>query len=351
MHRLLSITTVCSAILIVAVVAAFAAQEPPKVPNPHGKFKEDCSLCHRADGWKPARISKDFNHEKFGVPLTGAHASVPCMSCHTSLDFAMAPTGCVDCHSDVHNGELGTDCSRCHGTRSFVDRNDQIRLHRLTRFPLAGAHVTLDCEMCHRFAAPGALSWVNTPTDCQSCHIDQYMAVKNPDHVGAGFSKDCAMCHNEQTWLHVRFDHNDTSFPLTGAHVSVACTSCHIGGVYSGTPTACVSCHQNDYDATNDPSHAAAGFSTTCTECHNTKSWGGAQFDHASFFPIYTGVHRGKWTQCTECHTSAVSYAEFSCIDCHAHSNKSETDNNHNGVNGYAYNSQACYTCHPQGRN
>jgi hypothetical protein len=105
-------------------VVARAADQAPKVANPHGDYREDCSLCHRASGWKPARISKKFDHDKF-LPLGGAHASVDCMQCHKSLDFGGVSTACVDCHADVHNGELGTDCSRCHGTRSFVDRNDQ----------------------------------------------------------------------------------------------------------------------------------------------------------------------------------------------------------------------------------
>jgi hypothetical protein len=402
---------------------AAAADKAPKVANPHGDYQEDCSLCHRADGWKPARISPKFDHEKFGVALAGAHASVKCTQCHTSLDFAMAPTACVDCHADVHNGELGTDCARCHGTRSFIDRHDQVRLHRMTRFPLAGAHITLDCEMCHRLSSPDALTWVNTPTDCQSCHMNDYNATTNPNHASAGFSQDCASCHNEQTWQRVGFDHSATDFPLTGAHVAVACERCHVGGVFGGTPTACISCHQNDYDATNDPAHGAAGFSTDCIQCHTTSGWTGANFNHANtnfpltgahvsvpcanchvggvytgiptncvschqndydtttnpahaaanfttdcvqchtttrwsgatfdhtpWFPIYSGTHAGRWTNCNECHANAASYADFTCLSCHPHSDQQQTDSSHRGENGYSYTSQACYTCHPQGR-
>ncbi len=402
---------------------AQAATPSQEIANPHGDYKEDCSLCHRSDGWKPARISAKFDHEKFGVPLKGAHASIKCTQCHTNLDFSMASTACVDCHADVHNGELGTDCARCHGTRSFIDRNDQVRLHRMTRFPLAGAHLTLDCEMCHRLTSPDALTWVNTPTDCQSCHMNDYNATTNPNHVASGFSTDCAMCHNEQAWQRVRFDHAATRFPLTGAHTTVACERCHVGGVFSGTPTACVACHQSDYDGTTDPPHAGAGFPTTCADCHttrgwdganfnhantgfpltgahttvacerchvggvytgtptacvschqadydgttnpnhaaasfptscvdchNTRGWDGANFDHSQWFPLTTGVHRDKWRACSDCHTNAASYADFSCLGCHPHSDQTKTNQDHQGENGYAYNSQACYSCHPQGR-
>jgi hypothetical protein len=51
---------------------------------------------------------------------------------------------------------------------------------------------------------------------------------------------------------------------------------------------------------------------------------------------------------CTDCHTSS-NFREFTCTDCHAHQ-RTRMDNEHDGVAGYSYNSQACYSCHPQGR-
>jgi hypothetical protein len=37
----------------------------------------------------------------------------------------------------------------------------------------------------------------------------------------------------------------------------------------------------------------------------------------------------------------------FTCFTCH---DRAGTDSRHSGVAGYRYDSQACYTCHPQGR-
>ena len=71
----------------------------------------------------------------------------------------------------------------------------------------------------------------------------------------------------------------------------------------------------------------------------------------ASFFPIYSGKHRGKWASCSTCHTVQNNFAQFSCFGCHPHSDQNETDNNHQGEPGYIYDSQACYNCHPQGEN
>jgi hypothetical protein len=41
-------------------------------------------------------------------------------------------------------------------------------------------------------------------------------------------------------------------------------------------------------------------------------------------------------------------YTVFSCVTgCHS---RASTDSHHSGVNGYRYDSAACYSCHPTGR-
>jgi hypothetical protein len=128
----------------------------------------------------------------------------------------------------------------------------------------------------------------------------------------------------------------------------VSCGQCHGDGVYAGKPVACAACHQSAYDGTTDPNHRAAGFPVTCADCHTTTTWDGARFDHdATFFPIYSGAHRGQWTSCASCHTNATSFASFTCLTCHR---QAETNGHHAEVGGYRYDSQACYSCHPSGR-
>ena len=166
-----------------------------------------------------------------------------------------------------------------------------------------------------------------------------------------GFSTDCAFCHGTGGWNGAAFDHSLTGWPLTGAHRPVACLTCHGDGVYTGKSTACLSCHQADYDATTNPSHLSLGFSTDCASCHTTSGWSGATFDHdTSFFPIYSGRHSGIWTGCATCHTVSTNYASFTCFSCHPHDDKNGTDSHHTSVPNYAYDSQACYSCHPRGR-
>ena len=71
------------------------------------------------------------------------------------------------------------------------------------------------------------------------------------------------------------------------------CTDCHINNNYNLTSTACYSCHQKDYTATNNPAHAAAGFPTTCAVCHDTVAWTDSTFNHNNTpFPL-TGSHSG----------------------------------------------------------
>ncbi|MDX1684632.1 MAG: hypothetical protein R3275_05300, partial [Saprospiraceae bacterium] len=84
-----------------------------------------------------------------------------------------------------------------------------------------------------------------------------------------------------------------------------------------------------------------------CIECHNESSWTPSTFDHdAQYFPIYSGKHEGEWMDCVDCHTTPGNYSMFSCVTCHMNP---ETDEDHEGIEGYVYNSPACLACHPTG--
>jgi nitrate/TMAO reductase-like tetraheme cytochrome c subunit len=337
----------------VAGVRSAPADSPaaPPVRNPHGSFKGECSQCHGESGWTPARISRKFDHGKFGFPLRGAHAAAPCRACHESLEFASAPTACAACHEDVHRGELGVDCARCHTSRSFIDRVGMVRAHRLTRFPLQGAHASVECEGCHPAEPSGHMRFTGTDVACVACHLAEYQATTNPAHAAAGFSMECRTCHTMIAWQPARFDHAGTGFPLTGAHKTVPCAQCHVGGAWTGLDPACVSCHRKDYDATTDPSHTTLAFPTTCADCHTTTTWSGAKFiQHDTlYFPIYSGRHLGTWTSCYQCHNVSGDYTAFTCLDCHPHDDQAGTDSHHVGIAGYQYLSSACYSCHPRG--
>jgi DnaJ-class molecular chaperone len=133
---------------------------------------------------------------------------------------------------------------------------------------------------------------------------------------------------------------------LVGEHAAQSCSACHKNSLYQGTPRDCYGCHRADYEGTRDPNHVSAGFPTTCEACHRASdsSWDQARFDHV-WFPITTGRHAGN--TCSACHPDKSNFQIFSCLTCHS---RGDTDDHHRGIAGYNYVSQACYSCHPQGR-
>ncbi|MEI7500225.1 MAG: hypothetical protein WCK84_07215 [Bacteroidota bacterium] len=319
--------------------------------SPHGAgFKVKCADCHNTTGWKVDLKTLSFNHNNTKFPLIGQHQSVNCKRCHTSLEFSKAGKECISCHTDIHNQTVGNDCSRCHTPVSWVV-NNITEIHQRSRFPLVGPHVTADCFDCHTNASASLLLFGPLGVECNDCHQKDYAATTKPNHKTGGYSTNCPQCHNMSafSWSGAGINHN--FFPLTGGHAINNCQDCHKTPDYSSTSPICFSCHQSNFNATTNPSHTLLNFSTNCTDCHTTDpGWKPAEYrEHdAKSFPIYSGKHNGEWSTCSDCHTNPASYAQFTCIDCHEHS-QSEMDNKHNETQGYVYSSPACLGCHPTG--
>jgi hypothetical protein len=310
-----------------------------------GQFNHDCTVCHTTDAWSPAT----FNHDATDFPLTGAHRAVNCEQCHIGGQYGGNPTTCFGCHEADFNGvsdpnhaagQFNHDCTVCHTTVVWSPSTFD---HDSTAFQLVGAHRMVNCEQCHIGGQYGG-----NPTTCFGCHEADYNGVADPNHAAGQFNHDCTVCHNTDAWSPATFEHDSSGFPLTGAHRQVNCSECHSDG-FNNTPTDCYFCHDNDYNDARDPNHSAAGFPHDCESCHNTNNWNDADFDHdGRWFPIYGGTHRNAWSRCSDCHTNANDYSVFTCIDCHEH-NRQDTDEHHQEVGDYEYNSAACYQCHPRG--
>ncbi len=297
-------------------------------------FSNDCTICHNTNTWMGAT----FDHNNF--PLTGQHIGVNCTQCHINGVYQGTGRNCEDCHQDNYNATnspnhaasgFSTDCATCHNTNGWGGA-----MFNHNTFPLTGLHTGLNCTECHINGV-----FQGTPRTCVGCHQADYNGTTNPNHAASSFSTDCTICHNTNGWAGANFLHN--TYPLIGAHTTVNCNQCHINNVYQGTPRTCVGCHQDDYNGTNDPDHAASGFSTNCTECHNNNTWQGAVFNHT--FPIQ-GPHN---LACNVCHTNPNNFQQFNCLSCHEH-NKTKMDDKHSGENGYVYASQNCVNCHPNGK-
>ncbi|HAM99039.1 MAG TPA: hypothetical protein DCQ26_10560 [Marinilabiliales bacterium] len=324
--------------------------------SPHGAaFDISCTDCHKTDGWNVNSETMLFSHRSTNFPLVGQHQQVSCKECHKTLEFNKAPSQCADCHTDVHEQTVGTECARCHTPNSWIVANIT-QLHQQSRFPLIGPHASADCRDCHKnmlstVPLTSVLRFDPLGIACYDCHKDDYLAATQPNHVASNYSTQCTDCHNMNvfTWSGAGINHN--FFPLTGGHAIDDCRACHTSGSYSKIPSACVSCHQTDYESTTNPSHIALNFTTQCTDCHTTNpGWKPAEYrsHDAAYFPIYSGEHRGEWNSCADCHTNPSNYAEFSCINCHEHE-RGDMDEEHGGIGGYIYSSDACYSCHPTG--
>ncbi len=306
----------------------------------------DCASCHTTNpGWTPAVINHDF------FPLTLGHDIQDCKECHTTGNYSDVSADCVSCHQDDYttttdpnhlSSGISTDCASCHTTNpgwTPATINHDF-------FPLTLGHDIQDCKQCHTTG-----NYSDVSTDCVSCHQDDYTATTDPNHLSSGISTDCASCHTTNPgWTPATINHD--FFPLTLGHDIQDCKQCHTTGNYSDVSADCVTCHQNDYNQTNDPNHLAAQFPTDCVACHTTNpGWTPATFDHdGQYFPIYSGKHREgeAWDSCVECHNNPASYAVFTCFTCHS---QSESNNDHSEVSGYIYDSNACLECHPDGNN
>lgn len=296
-------------------------------PNHVANSWTDCRQCHTINGWDLA----NFNHAFF--PLNGGHTGLDCTQCHIPGNYQSLTPDCNSCHNDDYqtapshvSSGFSTDCLQCH----TVNRWDQVNFTHTSAFPLTSGHSNLSCSQCHTSGSLGSI-----PSDCYSCHQSNYQGA--PNHVLSNFSTDCRQCHNTSDWTQAVIDHS--FFPLTAGHSNLSCAQCHTSGSVGSIPSDCYSCHQDKYQTA--PNHVSSGFSHDCLGCHTTTTWLGATFTHA--FPL-TGNHN---LSCTTCHLGGNT-STFTCLNtCHS---KSNTDSHHSDVRNYTYDSAACYTCHPDGR-
>ncbi len=301
----------------------------------------DCAACHNPLAWKPISV----DHEKTRFPLTGRHAQVRCEGCHRSVtaEGAAASAGtpntfvryrpvphdaCVDCHTDPHRNRYGTDCTRCHSTEGWNSIATGAFDHARTRYPLLGLHRRVACASCH---VGGEFRKRLSFAKCADCHSDSHGGqLAKSASAGA-----CEACHSVDGFAPARYgieEHQRTRFPLRGAHLAVACISCHRptakdaprGSVqFRMKAAACADCHEDEHAG----QFAAASGGGVCSRCHGERAWRELSFSHQkSRFPL-EGAHARA--ACAACHKVAaigpqgrrtVRYRplDTACRSCHA---------------------------------
>ncbi len=301
-----------------------------------GQFTQQCVACHTFDGWKPA---SKFSHERARFQLTGRHEKVECRTCHkatledgkTVRYVRMEFGSCQSCHTDAHKGRFTQACTQCHTTDGFHKVKGAQFKHESTNFPLRGRHAAIPCEKCHGAAAKAKNAAGETGfhitnfRQCTACHADAH-ARQFENRTDGG---RCEACHTENGFGVAQFsvfDHARTRMPLTGAHLAIPCSKCHLGGKVKAKSTRqfrwkgaldCTTCHSDIHKG-----QFAAKMTNGCETCHTTESWKSSRFAHdKTSFPL-KGKH--ATIECSKCHIkTGTADARYTgtptrCYDCHA---------------------------------
>ena len=331
-----------------------------------------------------------FDHFKTGFPLTGAHMTVECVSCHINGRLQGTPRACAACHNGTlapgmpanhvptwvptcdtchrssvtfartpmnHTG-ISSGCTTCHNGQTFAG---------VTPVSKPNNHIatTADCVSCHTsFAsfAGAAFNHAGITSGCASCHTGAGGVVGKPaNHIPT--TQDCSTCHRSTSAF-------GPSTPMNHTGISSGCTTCHNGQAFAGvTPVSkpsnhiattadCVSCHTSFVSFAGATFNHAGITAGTCNKCHT--GTGGGMVQPAKHVP--TGS-----VSCDTCHKSTavgafaiftmgnaghaalgVTLAASNCMTCHAGTYLGVvTFRPHPGKNGTnATTANYCGTCH-----
>jgi len=321
---------------------------------------DSCSSCHNSVAWMPI---PHFDHDETKFPLSGKHVGTECAKCHrrvpdpdsteddTYLQFSVAAfSRCTDCHRDPHEGRLGANCSGCHSTSRWADLNQARFDHDRTRFSLQGMHRMTPCSRCH---PAGTQFRVARFDACQDCHQDIHLG----QFAGRADRGACEACHTADRFSPATYTleaHQESNYPLEGAHLAAACVSCHqrvpSREVLMSTrqsalrsdalppetvqfrfdSTACADCHRDPHAGEVDSLMTTQG----CQACHSLAGWREVDFDHGVTEFELAGKH--VQTACSACHKSGsleseqgilrMSSASSECTSCHTHPHLDQFD-------------------------
>jgi len=355
-----------------------------------GKLTSNCRSCHGMSAWKPV---PGFSHDTTDYALTGLHTTVACSDCHPVqtgspiqddtefLQFTgIRHESCNVCHQDIHQGKLGEDCVSCHTTEGWRIQLAEEFDHSRTDFPLDGAHQEVQCEECH---LPGETITIENYQRCNDCHEDYHLG----EFANRGERYQCEACHTVNGFSPSTFGiqrHQQSRYPLEGAHLAIPCTKCHQateeGLTFRQESLRCPSCHSDPHDGqvekflvSTSPVTGMGG----CEFCHTLDSWSAIEFDHQrTDFPL-EGKHgeilcsdchekdnngiikiQGLWTSCQACHEDqhtgqfivSTNPDHGKCDRCHSPSGWSQLSFDHNSMSDFSLDGRHaeidCEACH-----
>ena len=167
---------------------------------------------------------------------------------------------------------------------------------------------------------------------------------KRPGHSRFAFVLLAALCssYGADTPAQDRqteFDHDATVFPLEFKHALATCESCHVQGVFAGTPRQCRDCHSKaGRIKASAPPSGHIRFLGDCDSCHRPDSW----------FTVIRVDHAAVAGTCANCHDGLTASGKHpghvqagnACDDCHMTLTWAAAIFNHANVTGN------CIACH-----
>jgi hypothetical protein len=300
--------------------------------DPHqNMFGQDCIKCHNNESFKDVNVNggKNFDHNKTSFKLEGKHINIACVTCHkTKFTDPIKHEQCVYCHTDYHNKQfvkngVAPDCSGCHTVNGFTLFSYTLEQHSQGAFPLRGAHEATPCTDCHKKDTKWNFKGIGSV--CTDCHKDIHKSIIPVKYYS---DSNCKVCHTENRWSNVSFDHSSTEFALTGAHLKQSCRTCHfkedskgiIQQKFSELNKDCTDCHDDKHFRQFEQNGT-----TDCLRCHDTENWKDSKFDHNNTGFKLDGKHIN--VPCVKCHKPQqegsiffVKYKlnDFKCESCHS---------------------------------
>jgi len=148
------------------------------------------------------------------------------------------------------------------------------------------------CTLCHDRSDRNRQTQL-----CLDCHKEIAGDIRERHgfhgHVPGIGASQCRACHAEHLGrqtdiiklVREQFNHENTDYPLRGAHANVVCESCHTAGKrYRDVPKDCIGCHKKE-----EPHEGKLG--KECDSCHDASAWRHISYDHdKTAFPLRAPV-------------------------------------------------------------
>jgi hypothetical protein len=325
---LLSVLSFALAFVLLATDAF--AQAPGPMSRAHRELNGplNCNKCHAAGNSVPDdKCLACHTHQPLRARIRakkGFHATDDVKS-----------KACKDCHAEHVEEPPGSG----KGRRTTIDwrpfggkRNFN---HRLTGWPLEGAHRYAKCEKCHDKKYPKSKlpTYLGARGECTTCHFGTKkkggVGGHNPHEFTDVTLTNCQTCHSFANFKVLnlgatKFDHDKTAYPLVGRHLRNKCVECH-----EDIKTFKVKKDFSDCKGCHEDSHRSVISATRkCSSCHNPKTvFRKTRFDHGkeTTFPL-RGQHAKN--RCKDCHKlgSKPEKPSKRCESCHEDAHEKRFD-------------------------